>query len=375
MNLNQYIRDIRNRTDDDPKGGVPPYHTDAQLITFINNARRKIAIDMKCYLKQLYLIPELYIDEYGLNPDYLEASIVLDIYNQIEYYPINQANVETTKMWYDSVISYGNFSFINTTRRKLNLLNTVASTAIEPTYTVQSFSRANKTLVVNAVSTGNVNGITKWDKVKGYIKATTSSGNSEYIRYSKVLADTPTTNVYTLYLSANDLESKYKDNILVYGTVAISSTNTNIYGTNTKFTVDLTAGDLITVGSVTKSIDTITSDTIVNVNTAFSTTSSGNSAYVDNKIIFAGSDTLKFISYIMNYYGIPKDLQYYNEEDGMDISIQHLIPILASSEAWNRRSRKDMSLQELNEYNQEAQKLAIKLNQTKAHMSNKGKYF
>ena len=54
-NLGRYISDLRTRIDDEPIGGVAPYFSDSQLITYLNNARRKISIDLKCYLKQMYI--------------------------------------------------------------------------------------------------------------------------------------------------------------------------------------------------------------------------------------------------------------------------------------------------------------------------------
>lgn len=374
--LATYIRDVRARIDDDPIGGVQPYYSDNQLIIFINNARRKISIDMRAYLSQMYIIPQTNIDEYSLPKDYLQSSIIVDVKNQRNIPPINQANAETTKMMYDTMISYGNFAFINNTRKKLTFNIPITSNFVEPTYNVQAFSRTAGTINVNAVSSGTFSNVAQWDKVKGYCLVTqASTGNTEYIRYSRVIPDT-TANTYSVYVSAFDLTQKYKNNLAAYGTIAISSTNTSIYGTNTKFTVDLTTADKVQVGSVVRQITAITSDTIAVVNSAFTLTTSSNTMYIDNKNTYAGNDdTIQFVSYVMNYYGMAKDLQYYSEECGFDYQIQQLVPTLASSEAYLRQSRKQEALAELNEYNIESQKIFVKVNQMNADLHNRSQVY
>ncbi|NTW31059.1 MAG: hypothetical protein HGB12_00220 [Bacteroidetes bacterium] len=376
--LATYIRDVRSRIDDDPIGGVQPYFSDAQLTIFINNARRKISIDLRAYLSQMYVIPTENIDEYSLPKDYLQSSIIVDVKNQRNIPPINQANAETTKMMYDTMISYGNFAFINNTRKKLTFNIPINSNFVEPTYNVQAFSRTASAGIinVNAVSSGTFANISQWDKVKGYCLVTqASSGETEYIRYSRIIPDT-TANTYSIYVSAFDLTKKYKDNIAVYGTIAISSTNTTIYGTNTKFTTDLTAADLVTVGADVRQISSIASDTVAVVNSAFTLTVTGNTMYVDNKNTYAGNnDTVQFVSYVMNYYGMAKDLQYFSEECGFDYQIQQLVPTLASSEAFLRQSRKQEAMSELQEYNAESQKIFTKLNQAMADAHNRSQVY
>jgi hypothetical protein len=145
-----------------------------------------------------------------------------------------------------------------------------------------------------------------------------------------------------------------------------------IYGTGTKFLTDLTVNDLITVGSDTRSISSVTSDTACNVNAVFTLTSSGNTAYVNNIPIYVANDTVQFITYLMNYFGISKDLVNLNEYCNFDYNIQVLVPILAAYEAWMRRSRPDMAASELNEYNNQSNKLFVKYNQIKADLHNRG---
>ena len=361
--LSTYIRDVRIRTDDDPVGGVPPYHSDFALTIFINNARRKISIDLHCYLKQMYIIPQLYIDEYNLPSDYLESSIIIDVLNQIPHPPINQTNVETTKIWFDTLISYGNFCFINTTRKKINFLVPFVATIVEPSYTIQSTNVQNNTIVVNAVSSGTLSNIMNWEKVKSYLLVTNvSTGQSENMRCSKILANTPSNNLFTLYISGRDMNNKYKNNLQCNGTLAVSSTNVVIYGTGTKFNTDLSVNDLVTVGNDIRSIADVSSDTSCNVNSVFTLTSSGNTGYVNSMPVYVANDTIQFVSYLMNYYGIAKDLVYLNEYCGFDYNAQGLVPILAAYESWMRRSRPDMAAIELNEYNKRLNDMFIKLN-------------
>lgn len=373
MNLYQYIRDIRNRTDDNPYG-IDPYHSDDALKTFINNARRKIAIDLFTYEKQQFLFPQLYIDEYSLNNDLLRSRSVVDVYNQIEYPPIAKENAEMTKMYFDTVISYGNFCYINETRRKLTQLAIPDSNKVEPTYNVQTFSRATNTIVVNDSSAGNVNTVAKWNQVKGYAKINNATGSSEYIRVSAVVANT-TAQTYTLYVSGWDITNAYKSNLQLNGTTAVTSGAVYLAGTNTKYSTELVAGDIITVSGQTRAVTGVTSDTNANVNAVWITTATGATATVTDLPAYTTGDNVRYATYILNYYGIPDELEYYNQDDSFQHEIQDLIPILASVEAYQRRSMPDMAMRELNEYNSKLQDIKHKIKAEKSNLYNKSLYY
>lgn len=373
MNLYQYIRDIRNRTDDNPYG-IDPYHSDEALTTFINNARRKIAIDIFTYEKQQFLFPSLYIDEYNLNNDLLRSRSVVDVYNQIEYPPIAKENAEMTKMYYDSVIAYGNFCYINETRRKLTQLAIPTANQVEPTYNVQVFSRTANTIVVNDSSASNVNTVAKWNKVKGYAKITNANGSSEYIRVSAVVANA-VEQTYTLYVSGWDITNAYKNNLTMNGTMAVTSGTVYLTGTNTKYTTELVSSEVITVAGQTRAISGVTTDTNANVNAVFTTTASGATATVSNLPTYTSGDNVKFATYIVNYYGIPDDIEYYYQDDSFQHEIQDLIPILASVEAYQRRSMPDMAMKELNEYNMKVAEIRQKIRAEKSNLYNKSIYY
>ena len=59
------------------------------------------------------------------------------------------------------------------------------------------------------------------------------------------------------------------------GTTNVFTTNANVIGTNTFFQANLIVGDLIMVNGETKSVNTITSNTLLSVNTVFAANSTG----------------------------------------------------------------------------------------------------
>lgn len=61
----------------------------------------------------------------------------------------------------------------------------------------------------------------------------------------------------------------------ITGTANVFTTNTNVHGTGTTFTTELQPGDQIMVNGVVKLVDTITSNILMSVNTAFSANSTG----------------------------------------------------------------------------------------------------
>jgi len=146
MTVNELIRDLRVRLDDNPVGGVPNYFTDANLLQYINNTRKYLSRELGLYKRQDFIMPELYIDEYDLPTDFRSIDNIFDVYNQVIYSPLNQPNTETTKQ-YTGVSTYDNLFYINEIRKKLTLLE--PSDYPELAYLVKSFSRSGKTIVID----------------------------------------------------------------------------------------------------------------------------------------------------------------------------------------------------------------------------------
>ncbi|MHB8096045.1 MAG: hypothetical protein ACYDEI_00105 [Erysipelotrichaceae bacterium] len=370
LRLKDYIDQIRIRTDDNPYA-ISPYHSDSTLTTFINNARRNMAIDLKIYENQHYIVPLQYIDEYTLPQDFMESSLLIDVYNQYPITPMNKGNAESTKNIFDINVQFGNYAYINETRRKITFYKPFQNSSdVQPTYNIVSVSRSSNTIIIDGVqSTYTLGDIMNWDRVKGYIKITTAAGLIEYARVSKILADTPTTAQYTLYISSWDLKNTYKNSLQCYGTVAYATTV--LTGTGTKFLTELTVGDTIVIDGITKIIASVTSDTVADVSVTFgAATSSGKTMYVSNLPTYADNDTIQFIPYLINYFSTPKDMTYLYEYDQYPIETQALIPILASVEAEMQRSRISNANANLAEYNKQLQIIAGKINKGKDNIHN-----
>jgi len=62
---------------------------------------------------------------------------------------------------------------------------------------------------------------------------------------------------------------KTADQFVLTGSIDVTGTNTNVPGTNTLFTKELTIGDSILVTGETRIIESITSDTVATVTAAF----------------------------------------------------------------------------------------------------------
>ncbi len=73
-----------------------------------------------------------------------------------------------------------------------------------------------------------------------------------------------TTNQFGLYVKL-----KAADQFVLTGSIDVTGTNTNVPGTNTLFTKELTIGDSILVTGETRIIESITSDTVATVTAAF----------------------------------------------------------------------------------------------------------
>jgi hypothetical protein len=368
--LKDYISDVRIKIDDDPIMTNPTF-SDIQLTKYINNARRKIAGDLRMFENQYYLTPTLYIDEYTLPNDFLEATLLEDTWNQFQITAMNKGNIESTKVYYDVRVQFGQFCYINETRRKLTLLKAFINVPdIQPLYNISAFDRSANTIVVDGVQAGYTLGdIMMWEtKAKGFIKIKSATGVTEYSRVSKILANTPTTGKYTLYISSWDLQGTYKDALEATGTVSYS---TNIItGIATTFLSEVSSGDSITVNSQTQVVNTVFSNVNCNVTNAFTGTASSKTMTISNLPVFADNDTIQFIMYVLNYSSIPFELTYQNQYDKFPVETEVLVPILAAQEAMMACSLGAKASEYLAEYNSKVKDIGDKLGKGKANILN-----
>ena len=70
------------------------------------------------------------------------------------------------------------------------------------------------------------------------------------------------------------------DNVKIKGTVTIYSTNTTVNGTTTEFNTNVKSGDYITIVGTKYQVDTITSNTVLNITTTPTSNNTGNVAYI-----------------------------------------------------------------------------------------------
>jgi hypothetical protein len=363
MNITQYIRDIRARLDDDPVG-IDGYHSDSQIRVFINNSRRKINQELSVYENQMFIFPELNIDEYALDTDYVSYLNAFD--NRIngrEVTPSKKSLVESQKNLYWATTEFNtNLGYINERRRVFTLSNLPTSSDVEPTYNIKTFSRSGKTIVVDGVSTGVLSDITKWNSVKGYIKAITSAGVTEYMRVSKIEPNIDNTE-YTLYISSFDLKGTLKNGITVSGTIGVTNNSSAVTGNGTKFLFDCATGDKIVIAGATYTILTVTSNTAMTLSVVYAgTTAPVLTATIDNRPVFVDNDTIKFATIIVNYISNPKEMVMYNEDDQMPMEAQELVTILSCVEAGMRESRQDVANTNYAEYTKELERRRTKLN-------------
>ena len=309
MNLNEYIRDIRARTSDNPRANVPPYHTDSALTVFINNSRKVIARELKCLERYTFIMPKLYVDEYDLPIDFKSIISIFDVYNQIMYSPLNKENVETTKN-FGGLSLYDNMFRIDKNRKKLVLLNPPESKDVQLPFKIKSFDRNNGIIVVDDVvyttgigtisvsgntitisggltsqlqvgykvkdSAGTIGTVTsivnittftvdtslatgdgtwsyaynfedilKWENVKCYIQIYDVSAG--VYEYARVskIEETVEDSEYTLYITGFDLLNDYKNMLRITGSVTLTNGSTTVIGTDSLFLTDLTVGDSI----------------------------------------------------------------------------------------------------------------------------------
>lgn len=331
MTLYDYIVDLRIRIDDEPYG-IDPYYTNAQLATFINNARRDIARKLGFYEKYKPILPKLFIDEYDLPTDFKQCTIIYDIELQKEHYPSNKANAETTRTYLDLSIT-DNLFYINETRKKLTFLTPPDLDMVELPYAVATFDRDKNKITVDspaytagtgtiAVSTTGVTisgGSTTEISVDFLVKdsagtvvevesitnnyhfvvnaATLATGTgawsyarklstlgdwasikpfaklshgatNEYIRISKIT--NTCSSEYTIWVSSWDVLGDYKNQVNVYDYVSLTNNSSAISGTNTMMRTDLAVGEVVYFnGSSMGAVNGVTNDYYATVNTTW----------------------------------------------------------------------------------------------------------
>ena len=72
------------------------------------------------------------------------------------------------------------------------------------------------------------------------------------------------------------------DNVKIKGTVTVYSTNTTVNGASTEFNTNVKSGDYITIVGTKYQVDTISSNTVLNITTTPTANNTGNVAYVQN---------------------------------------------------------------------------------------------
>ena len=70
------------------------------------------------------------------------------------------------------------------------------------------------------------------------------------------------------------------DNVKIKGTVTVYTTNTLVNGSSTEFVTNVRAGDYITIVGTKYKVDTVTSNTVLNLSTTPSANNTGNAAYI-----------------------------------------------------------------------------------------------
>lgn len=91
------------------------------------------------------------------------------------------------------------------------------------------------------------------------------------------------------------------DNVQIKGTVTVYSTNTTVNGTTTEFTTNVMAGDYITIVGTKYQVDTVTSNTVLNLTTTPSANNTGNVAFIQT-----GPKYIRDIAITENTYTIQR---------------------------------------------------------------------
>jgi hypothetical protein len=95
------------------------------------------------------------------------------------------------------------------------------------------------------------------------------------------------------------------DNVKIKGTVTVYSTNTTVNGASTEFNTNVKAGDYITIVGTKYQVDTITSNTVLNLTTTPSANNTGNAAYIQNGPVYIRDIAITENTYtIQRVYGV-----------------------------------------------------------------------
>ena len=91
------------------------------------------------------------------------------------------------------------------------------------------------------------------------------------------------------------------DNVKIKGTVTVYSTNTTVNGSSTEFNTNVRSGDYITIVGTKYQVDTITSNTVLNLTTTPAANNTGNVAYIQT-----GPKYINDIAVAQNTYTIQR---------------------------------------------------------------------
>lgn len=95
------------------------------------------------------------------------------------------------------------------------------------------------------------------------------------------------------------------DNVKIKGTVTVYSTNTTVNGSSTEFNTNVRSGDYITIVGTKYQVDTITSNTVLNLTTTPAANNTGNAAYIQTGPKYITNiDTTENTYTIQRVYGV-----------------------------------------------------------------------
>ena len=256
-----------------------------------------------------------------------------------------------------------------------SITRTIASITNTTTFVISGSAPAwvTQSFTWNPFTTSNIN---NWNRVKGYIKLNSAlNGTTEYARYNEI--DDNGDGTYTIRIAAWDVLNTFKNQVQAVGTSLLTNGSASVVGTSTKYTYDLTIGDTIYNGQTPiGTVLTITDDTHFTLNTTFTnTTTPAATLYVDNRYTFDNADaddTVRFASYVCNYWAYATPLKMYMDEDRLPEDVHDIVTVYTAAEAWMRRSRTDMANLEMQNYNTMQAKAKDALCEENAHIYNMG---
>lgn len=140
--LAELITSVRNEINDNATN-VNKRFSDANLTDYINTARAYTNMSLLEYINQQFILPELYIDEYDLESDFIRAGSMIDVLEQmtIPSGDITRESADDVVIWYDNRIA------VNKTRKKIIFGETPKN--IQGELYISGFDRDTDTIKIN----------------------------------------------------------------------------------------------------------------------------------------------------------------------------------------------------------------------------------